>query len=90
MMGKEKIETLEIIDFDHSHDKAKMQYFNSSGESGIMTGQINGNDFQINGDGLKFVGTINNESTEVLGKWFIKLENNGWKEFIELKLVKQN
>lgn len=90
VMGIEKSETFEIISLDNSDNKARMQYFNSKGENGAMESQINENDFLINGDGIKFEGTINNENTEVAGKWFLQADNKSWKEFINLRLEKQN
>lgn len=89
-MGSEKSETFEIISLDNSDNKAQMKYFNSKSESGTMTSQINDNDFLINGEGIKFEGTINNENTEVVGKWFLQADDKCWEEFISLKLEKQN
>ena len=53
-MGNERNETLEIIKLDNSPDKAKMQYFNSKGEDGIMRSSIVNNEFKIEGNGLRF------------------------------------
>lgn len=89
MMGNEKSETFEIIEFDHSPDKAKMHYFNSKGESGLMTGSIKGTDFSVEGQGLKFRGTITDDNAEIKGKWYQQAEDKEWHEFIELKLTKQ-
>lgn len=89
MMGNEKSETFEIIGLEKSVDKAEMKYFNSKGESGIMTSQITVDDFQINGDGIKFVGKFIKESTELVGKWFLQSADKSWNEFIELRLEKQ-
>jgi hypothetical protein len=88
MMGDERSETLETIQLDSSEHKAKMQYFNSKGESGVMTSLLSGNDLKIDGTGIKFRGTINNENTEITGKWYLQTEIN-WTDFIELKLTKQ-
>ena len=90
LMGNEKSETFEIIGIDNSSGKAKMHYFNSRGESGIMQSTIDGNNFLINGEGLKFEGTINTQNTEVIGYWFLQKENKEWTKFIDLKLEKQN
>lgn len=54
MMGMEKSETFEMISLGHSDDDAKMQYFNSRGESGVMTSRMKNDSFQINGNGIKF------------------------------------
>lgn len=89
IMGNEKNETLELISLPKPTDKAQLQYFNSKGESAVMTGQINDNEFLINGEGIKFIGTINNQNTEIVGKWFLLTESENWIEFIELKLEKQ-
>lgn len=88
IMGNEKSETFEIISLTNTTDKAKMQYFNSKGESGLMTSEIINNDFQINGDGIKFSGTINDENSEVIGNWFLQADGKSWTEFISLKLEK--
>ncbi|NDP26636.1 MAG: DUF1579 domain-containing protein [Flavobacterium sp.] len=89
-MGNDKSETFEIIGLDNSLDKAKMQYFNSIGEDGMMWSSIINNDFKIEGDGLKFTGTINEENLIISGKWYIQTENKEWIEFIDLNLEKQN
>ena len=86
-MGNERSETFEIITAD-STSKAQMNYYNSKGEHGSMTSRIDYNDFMIDGDGIYFRGTINEDNTEVSGKWFLQTEDKIWAEFIELKLQK--
>ncbi|WP_257669743.1 hypothetical protein [Parapedobacter tibetensis] len=88
-MGNERSETLEIIQLDNSIDKAKMQYFNTKGEDGIMKSSIINNEFKIEGKGLTFNGTINDENTKIIGKWYIQTENDKWTDFIDLTLEKQ-
>lgn len=89
-MGNEKSETIEIIGLENTAGKAEMKFFNSKGESGIMTSQINDNDFQIYGVGIKFIGKFNTENSELVGKWLLQSEDKGWKEFIELRLEKRS
>lgn len=89
IIGNEKSETLEMISIDTETGHARMQYFNSKGESGVMTGEINNDEFKITGKGIKFIGAVNRESTEVTGRWFIQTENQDWTEFIILKLEKR-
>ena len=60
-----KSETFEIIALDNSIEKGKLQYYNSKGESGVMTSSLAKNNFQIKGDKIKFEGTINDENTRV-------------------------
>ena len=88
-MGNETSETVELISLDGSVDKARMQYFNSKGETGVMNGKLTNNELEIDGSRIKFRGVINNECTEITGKWFLQTDNNDWTEFIELKLEKQ-
>ncbi|HMR83773.1 MAG TPA: hypothetical protein PKE30_11600 [Niabella sp.] len=88
-IGNDRSETFEIIKLDSPSDKAKMQYFNANGEDGIMTSSIANNQFKIEGAGLKFNGVINNENTEIIGKWYIQTENGEWTDFIELNLLKK-
>ncbi len=89
LMGDEPSETFEMIEISGDSEKAQMTYFNSKGETGAMTSQIKGNDFLINGDGIKFVGKINDANTEVVGNWFLQSEDKTWNEYIELILEKQ-
>ena len=89
-MGNEKSETLEIIALDCSAEKGKMEYYNSKGESGVMTSFLINNNFKINGDKIKFEGTINEENTELTGRWLLQTGNYQWTDFIDLKLTKQN
>ena len=89
-MGNERSETFEIIELAGSNNKATMHYFNSKGESGIMIANLDNEVFEIDGDGIRFRGNINNESTEIIGKWHVQAENNDWTDFIELKLQKQS
>ena len=86
-MGDEGSETLEIIKIGDSLDKATMQYFNAKGEEGKMLSTIIGNEFTIEGDGLRFVGTINEENNNIKGKWYTKV-NGDWDDFIDLNLEK--
>lgn len=88
-MGNDKSETLEIIKLDNSFDKAIMQYFNTKGEDGIMRSSIINNEFRIEGNGLKFSGTINEENTKISGKWYIQTENEEWTDLIDLNLERQ-
>ena len=90
IMGSERSETFEIISLTDTENRAEMQYFNSTGESGIMTSEITDNDFRINGEGIKFCGTINDKNSEIIGKWLLQTTDKNWKEFIDLKLEKQN
>lgn len=90
MMGNDRNETFEIIGLENSSDRAKMQYFNTKGEDGIMWSSISNNEFKIEGNGLKFSGTINEENTRISGKWCIQGENKEWTDLIDLILEKQN
>lgn len=87
-MGNEKSETLEVISLDGATDNAKMQYFNSRGESGVMTAHISNNKFFIEGNRIKFNGDINYEGTIITGYWYLQAENNDWTSYIVLKLEK--
>jgi hypothetical protein len=89
-IGNERSETLEIIKADNSFDRAIMQYFNAKGEEGKMLGSIINNEFKIEGTGLKFNGTINNENTEISGKWYIQTQKEKWTAFIDLRLEKRS
>lgn len=88
-MGNEHSETLEIMTLDNASDQAKMHYFNSKGEDGMMTGTILGNEFSIEGSGLRFNGLINQGNTTINGKWYLQTENEEWTEFIYINLEKQ-
>lgn len=88
-MGNDRSETFEIIRLVSSLYKAKMQYFNSKGEEGIMESSIINSQFKIEGPHLKFSGKINKENTKINGKWYIQIESQQWVDFIELNLEKQ-
>ncbi|MBX2923765.1 MAG: hypothetical protein KF746_16295 [Chitinophagaceae bacterium] len=88
-IGSEKSEIFEMISLDETTNKVKMQYFNSKGESGIMTGELTNNNFKIEGEGIKFSGMINSENSTIVGKWYLQTNNKSWKEFIDMKLEKQ-
>jgi hypothetical protein len=87
-MGGETSQTFEIISLDSTAGKAKMQYFNAKGESGVMISSLTDNVYKIAGEKLKFEGFINDENTLISGKWFLQGSNNEWIEYIELKLRK--
>lgn len=87
-MGSERSETFEIISVTNMENRAEIQYFNSTGESGIMTSEITDNDFRINGERIKFFGTINDKNSEIIGKWLLQTTDKNWKELIDLKLEK--
>ena len=88
MMGDERTQTFEIISLANSKERAKMQYYNSKGESGSMTSYLVKNVFKIKSSTMKFEGKFNDENTELIGKWFLK-ESDKWINFIDLKLKKQ-
>ncbi len=83
IMGSERGETFEIISVTNIENRAEIQYFNSTGES-----EITDNDFRINGEGIKFCGTINDKNSEIIGKWLLQTTDKNWKELIDLKLEK--
>ena len=85
-MGNKKSETFELISVDNSNERGKMQYYNSKAERGEMTCSLINNDFNIEGDKLKFEGIINDENTTLVGIWQIQSENGEWTDFIKLKL----
>lgn len=88
MMGDERTQTFEIISLTNSKERAKMQYYNSKGESGSMTSYLVKNVFKIKSSTMKFEGKFNDENAELIGKWFVK-ESDKWIDFIDLKLKKQ-
>jgi len=88
MMGDERTQTFEIFSLTNSKERAKMQYYNSKGESGSMTSYLVKNVFKIKSSTMKFEGKFNDENTELIGKWFVK-ESDKWIDFIDLKLKKQ-
>ncbi|QDW21565.1 hypothetical protein [Flavobacterium sp. KBS0721] len=88
MMGDERTQTFEIISLNNSKERAKMQYYNSKGESGSMTSYLVKNVFKIKSSTMKFEGKFNDENTELIGKWFVK-ESDKWIDFIDIKLKKQ-
>ncbi|MEO5684072.1 MAG: hypothetical protein ABIQ88_15625 [Chitinophagaceae bacterium] len=89
-MGSENSGTFEIIELDNAADSAKMQYFNSKGESGCMVSTLVKNDFVIQGDKIKFEGSINDNNTKISGHWYLQKEIDTWTGFIDLILVKQS
>ncbi len=89
-MGKQKSETVELISVNRSAAKANMQFYNSQGETGTMTAHLKGNVFTIEGDGLKFNGTINAKNSEVTGTWYQQNKKKEWLAFIHLKLQKKS
>lgn len=86
-IGGEHSETFEMITMLPG-DKVKMQYANSRGESGLMTGNLINNMFTIEGDGIKFNGQMNNDYSVLVGHWYLLSENGDWEQFITLKLEK--
>lgn len=86
IMGDAKSETIEMINLTDHPIVPNMHYFNSHGNVGVMTGKIVGNNYSIEGNGIKFKGTINEENSEIVGKWFLQSEDKSWSEYIDLKL----
>ena len=89
-MGNEKSETYEIFELSDATEKAKMQYFNSKGENGMMTSSIKEDNYRIKGDKIKFEGIFINKNTQLIGKWYLQTSTNEWIKFIDIKLTKQN
>lgn len=89
-MGDEKSETYEILKWDSFTESVKMEYFNSKGENGVMTSSLANNNFKIQGDKIKFEGYINDENSNLVGKWYLQTNGNEWREYIDLRLTKQN
>jgi hypothetical protein len=88
-MGNERTQTFEIIALDNSPGQVTMNYYNSKAETGVMKGSLIGDEFKIDSDALKFEGSINKENSELVGKWFQRMDSDEWTLFIDLKLSKQ-
>lgn len=88
-MGDEEVETFELILLDTSLEKVAMHYYNSKGETGAMKGTLEENEFNIENESLKFDGRINEENSELVGKWYRIADDGRWVVFIDLKLTKQ-
>ena len=86
-LGREHSETFEMITILPG-DKVKMQYANSRGESGVMTGNLTNHIFTIDGEGIKFNGQMNNDCSIIVGNWYLQSKNGDWEQFIALKLEK--
>ena len=89
-IGSSRSETIEIIRLDGKDPKSEMRFYDSSGDSGVMTGIMNGNEFSIEGDGLRFQGKFDNGDTLITGTWFKISESGDWKPFIDLELKRNN
>ena len=89
LMGNQKSQTYEIISLGSSPEKAIMHYYNSEGESGVMAAFLQGAVFRMEGDKIKFEGTIDVQNTKVAGKWSVQGESEQWTDFIDLTLTKQ-
>lgn len=89
LMGNEKSETFELIQLDDTENKTKMSFYNSKGESGLMSGFLDGKSFRIDGKELRFAGEFNEVETEMKGKWQITDEQNEWQDFLEMRFTKR-
>ncbi len=87
-MGDEKSETFELISLDQSSDRANMHYYNAKAESGVMKSSLIKNNYIIEGEKMKFEGSINDGNTVLTGTWYTQNEHGKWTGFIELKLTK--
>ena len=87
-IGGEGSETFEVIKLGNSYEEAEMYYFNNKGEDGKMMGSVRNNTFKIEGKDLKFNGTIAEDDTTIIGKWYRLTENKKWVTFIDLRLEK--
>lgn len=88
VMGKAKSETIELIQLGVSSDMVMMSYYNTHGESGSMRGQINGNEFKIEGNRLRFTGHISANNMRIEGLWQ-RYVNSQWIDFLEMRFSKQ-
>lgn len=88
LMGSEKSETFELIAIAGKESAVRMDYYNSNGDSGSMTGAINNNDFTIDSGNLMFRGKLADDDTLITGKWRMRSEAGEWKDYIELELKK--
>ncbi len=88
-MGDEAVETFELMLLDTSLENVAMHYYNSKGETGAMKGSLTSNEFKIENEALKFEGYLNEENSELIGKWYRIADDLRWTEFIDLKLTKQ-
>lgn len=88
LMGNERNQTLEMISLNPD-GRAGMKYFNSKGEKGEMTGEISGDAFHIDGEGIRFRGRFESGTSVINGKWSLRSEDGNWQDFISIKLVKQ-
>jgi hypothetical protein len=87
-MGNEKSQTFEIIGLVDPNGQAIFEHYNNQGSSGKMYGTLINNALRINGEFLRFKGSVNDSENQIDGRWEKWDDQNGWKYFLEIKLIK--
>lgn len=88
-LEKDRVEGIEIIGYEPESGKYSTRSFDSLGNSGRYTAELNGTIWQINGETEQFTGEFNPEKNCLTGRWEVY---NGleWKPWMEITLTKNN
>lgn len=89
LMGEVRGQTYELIGLDEAGEKAKFEYYNNPGVSGKMVGMLKNNRLNIEGDGLRFDGRLNDDGSQLAGTWQeLRNQEGQWLDFMEIRLSK--
>ncbi|NIJ53895.1 DUF1579 family protein [Dyadobacter arcticus] len=87
MMGNERKQSIEVIGYDPLSELYPMQHFDDQGESGIMHGRLEGDQWTILSSELRFNGIFSADMKTLTGVWEQCMEDS-WTHLMEIALTK--
>lgn len=88
MIGSDNSKVHEIIGYDSLKHHYTMQYYDNSGNSGIMTAIVDDGLWTFTGDSLRFKGGFNEKEDVFSGVWEQLTDSKIWSHFMDIKLSK--
>lgn len=87
-LGKERVQSSELISFDKLTGSFKIQYVDAQGKEGTFIALNKGKNWTFIGKKLRFSGNFSADDREISGIWEQNLNGKDWKKYMEIKLVK--
>lgn len=88
MIGKERVQTLEIIGFDKDANHYTMQSFDNKGNTGFMTATHADDLWIFKGESMLFKGKFSEDDTMISGVWDQLNQEKVWAPYMHIQLSK--
>lgn len=80
--------SMEVMGYDLISKKLIARSYDDHGISEVFDLSLNGKNWSITGESVRFEGKFNAKGNKLTGLWELKNKKSGWQPWINLKLVR--